>query len=1237
MKKLIRSFSPWIQSWKRSRAMRAKKFAARAMAGLFKPWRMSMAVLLAISPLAFSRPVMGQAVNATLLGTVTDASGAAVSNAKVTITETNTGITHTSQTNDSGNYVFPDLPPGRYTVIAEQSGFKRESRAGIDVIVNSTERVNIAVELGAVNESVTITAEIPILQTDRADVGEKIELTQLEELPIGGPVRNFQGLLALAPGTVRPHRDHSEFFNAQDSLSTEVNGQSREFNQLMIEGVSDDERTGLLQIYIPPAEAIQAVDVSTSNYTAEFGRAAGAVTNVILKSGTNRFHGSAYEYNRVSALAARSFFNRPPNPVARSTYNYYGGSVGGPIIKNKTFFFGDILHISDVRGQFNLVTVPTDAFRSGDLSAGGSPIYNPFTGNADGTNRSQFVARSAPGVATVPGPNNTMVDAFNPACANPAGCPNIIPVALISPIALKILNLVPHAQSTALSNNLSRNTQLRKNPTSFDVKIDHNWTNNDRLDFRFSRSVQNVVQSPLYGSAFSNSGGPGPGGAFMGTGVQHVQSGAINETHIFSPTFITEVRAGIGHYRNVAHQTDYGTNAAAQLGIQGANLDNAFTSGMVSIDVQGGFGANLSSLMVGYSASQPWDRGETNINLVNIWTKIHHNHAFKWGADIRRLRDDLTQGQTFSPRGLFRFGSGTTSISGAKTSIANNFAAFLLDTPTEVGRDIAPNPGSWRETELFFFGQDTWHATKKLTVDAGLRWEFYLPPTPSQPGRWSNYDPTNNTLVQAGISGNPLNLGRETYLHYFAPRFGLAYRLTEQTVLRGAFGISYAPFTNNQYAFNYPLRSNQDSSQANGNALPVLQGGPANMATGIPAAPSIAVLPGGLITPRPGEAYTVVDKHFQQPYVESWNLAIQRALPKNFALEVAYVGNHGVKIPMAYNLNAALAPSLCTAQEIALNVIGFCTNSNGTPKNVGDVQGNNCVQGFSTRPLCNAFGAVISNGALVTTSARTGNAAFLFKPTTSNYHSLQVKLNRKFTGGLLLTSAYTYAKELAFRSDAGADDGAGDLNFLDFSRNYAVLSRNRQHTFVQSFVYELPFGQGKHWLRSGAGNWIFGNWGISGIITGMSGTPLHFTADGSSLAASGTKQTPIQVAPFHVLGGINNDFWFDTSAFCPVGNAVTKLANGVAVNCPASPNGVQGNMARYAFSGPGFFNFDAAAFRRFSIREGIGLEFRLEAFSVTNTPQFSNPNTDITNSSFGKIKGVDGGNRSIEMSARFYF
>src|SRR5215472_2370916 len=303
-------------------------------------WRRAMRLatgtrVLLIAAIALLLPVgrsFGQAINGTLLGTVTDATGAVMPNAKITITETRTGISRSLSTNQSGNYEFSDVPPGIYSVTAEQQGFRRETQSNNEVQINSTLRVDMRLVPGTVNETVTVTDVAAALQTDRADIGEKIEANQLGQLPVGGPVRNFQGLLGLIPGTVRPHRDHSEFFNAQDSLSVEVNGQSREFNQLLIEGVNDDERTGLLQIYIPPAEAIQTVDVSTSNYTAEFGRAAGAVTNVILKSGTNQFHGSAYEYNRESALAARSWFNHPPNPVARSTYNYYGGSIGGPII-----------------------------------------------------------------------------------------------------------------------------------------------------------------------------------------------------------------------------------------------------------------------------------------------------------------------------------------------------------------------------------------------------------------------------------------------------------------------------------------------------------------------------------------------------------------------------------------------------------------------------------------------------------------------------------------------------------------------------------------------------------------------------------------------------------------------------------------------------------------------------------------------------------------------------------------
>ena len=1148
--------------------------------------------------------LFGQAVNGTLLGTLTDSSGAVVASAQVTITEQGTGIPHSTQSNASGNYVFPNLPPGTYTVVAEAPGFKKQSRPDIRVDVNSSLRVDMTMQPGAVTETVEVTGAVPLLKTDRADVSQSIETQQMQQLPIGGANRNFQSLLALVPGAGKPRRDHSEFFNAQDTLSTEVNGQSREFNQLAIEGVNDDERTGLLQIYVPPAEAIQTVDVTTSNYAAEFGRAGGAVTNVILKSGTNNFHGSLYEYNRVSALQARTYFQRTPagpSPIARTTFNYYGGTIGGPIIKDKTFFFFDLLRINDIRGQFQNNTLPTDAFRNGDVRApivtGKSNVFNPFTGNPDGTGRVPIFASSVPGVTTIQG-RNGLVDAYNPACTGAPTCNNIVPLAMMDPISLKILALVPHANLAGLSNNYQQNTRFTKDSLSFDAKIDHNFSQKDRLAFRFSRATQNPFQQPIFGLAggFAN-------GGFQGPGNQTEESGAINETHIFSPTLVMETRAGISHYRNIAVTSDHGSKATSDLGIPGANIDE-FTSGLTQVEIP-----NFANPFVGYSASQPWDRGETNINVVNTWTKINGNHTFKWGADIRRLRDDLVQAQTFGPRGHFTFGTGATTLNGGSTSTtqANNFAAFLLGTPSlngntpGVGRDTSLVSGSWRETEAFFFGQDTWHATSKLTIDAGLRWELYLPATPSRPGRYSNYDPSINRLVIAGVAGNPLNLGRETYYKYFAPRVGVAYRLSEKTVVRAGFGISYEPFTNNQYAFNFPVRQNQGTNQTNNFAFPTFTNGLlGSFSNGFPAPSTVSIASDGTVLPSNGDPYNVVDKHFQEPYVESYNLSVQQSLPAGFVLDLAYVGNHGVKIPVAFNLNAATAPAI---------------NPNGT-------SGSTCA----VEPLCVAY-------------TRTAATTFLFKPTVSNYNSLQARFDRKFKNGFLLTTSYTWAKALAYRSDMGADDGAPD-NYLDFQRNYGVTSRNRAQTFVQSYVYELPFGTNKRFLNSGLASWILGGWGVSGILTRMSGTPLHFTAN-STLNAPGSTQYPIQIAPFHVLGGVDSNPWFDTSAFCQPSATV----NPATPQCPAIPNGVLGNMRRYQFSGPGYFNLDASVYRNFPIRERMGFEFRAEAFSVTNTPHFSNPNLGLGNpSTFGRITGtgdqnggVGDGNRTVELSARFTF
>src|SRR6266481_1824705 len=751
MKKLIGPSFAWMRSTNNSPAMNIEGLALHAT-GLVKLWRLSIAMLLGAILLGFSAPVIGQAINATLLGTVTDASGAVVAGAKITVTEMKTGVVHSVTTNDSGNYQLSDLAPGQYEVTAESQGFKKAVHSGVSVLVNTDTRINLVLQPGTAQETVIVTGELPLLQTDRADIGQKIEERQAEELPLGFN-RNFQGLLNLVPGTTRAHREHSSFFNAQDSLRTEVNGQSGLANNLQFEGLNDNERTGLLSIYIPPIEAIQTVDVTTSNYDAELGRANGAVTNVILKSGTNGFHGAAYEINRISALAAKSFFQTAV-PKAPGVYNYYGANIGGPLVKNKTFFFGDFLRINDHQGQFFNGTVPPAAFRGGDFSnaTNGSgtliKIFDPNSYLPSATDP------NCPAGPTTPKPDGTCRAqfAFN-------GVPNVIDPIRISPITTAILAKIPlpnvatttcPLNSTApgclvATSNFQGTTKFIKDTTSFDVKIDNNISVNNRLSGRFSFSDQSLSQAPIFGVV----GGPS-NGAFSGTGKQRYWDVAVNYYHVFSPTLITEIRAGVDHYRNVANNTDRGQTVQSEIGldIPGANLGTSNTSGMPCINLPNIVPNSASDCLAGYSASLPWIRGETNLNVANNWTKTQGNHTFKWGVDYHRLRDDLAQWQDQNPRGILRFTNNVTSLNPPTTtpptpqpvtnSQVNAVASFLLDMPNSVGRDVPINAKAFRGNELFMYAADRWQVFRKLTLDLGLRWEFYPPFTPRGQGRFSN-------------------------------------------------------------------------------------------------------------------------------------------------------------------------------------------------------------------------------------------------------------------------------------------------------------------------------------------------------------------------------------------------------------------------------------------------------------------------------------------------------------------
>ena len=1133
--------------------------------------------VLALSVFTFSRPLFGQAVNGTLLGTVTDASGATVANAKVTATETTTGAIHVSATNDSGNYTFPDLQPGIYTVAGEARGFKKLAHENIELLSNTSVRVDLSLQAGDVMETVIVTAAPPLLQTDRADISTKIEGVDVVEMPLSSN-RNFQSLLNVVPGTAPAVFQHSQFFNAQNSLQTEVNGLPREGNLYQLEGIDDDERTGLLQILIPPAESIQSVNISTNNFEAELGRATGAVTNVTLKSGSNALHGSAFEFIQNNALNARSYFG---GPLGHLSYNYFGGSIGGPILKDKLFFFGDYLRSDDHEAVSSTNTIPDARYytanSSGNIDLSGAlvgttgQIYDPSTGDGTAAHpRTPF--------------------------AN-----NQIPFNRVNPVSLAILQGINAAAAkygqlnstkplSNPSNNYTTNLPFTKTTDSFDTKIDFAATAKDRLSGRYSFQRVVTFQQAAFGSFL---GGP-QGGGFEGTGNQKSYSYGVNYDHVFSSTFLTEARLGVAHLRNQAQPNDYGTTDATTIGIPGVNIaGQPFTTGQAAVTINGGF----TNPLMGYSASEPWIRAEANIDFVNNWTKIVRNHTFKFGADLRRVRDDLLQDQTFSPRGAFTFSDVQTSEAGAKTNIANDIASFLLDQPSQVGRDLNTFFPAYRQWWFFAFAGDKWQASPKMTVDLGLRWEFYPPATPARSGGFSNYDPVNNNLVLAGLGGNPSNLGMKTHYSYFAPRTGVSYRLKKDTVVRAGFGISYAPFPDNTYAYNYPIRANNSYQPAGGSAFtPAVLADGVTVATfqaGFPAPVPVVIPSNGIIpanTPQlTSQVYTYIPKTFTNPYVESWNVAVQQAFRGNLSLQVAYVANHAVDISGNQNINL--------------------------PSTYGG--------GAASDPENIAFGR----------TAATNQYFFGF---SSNYQSLQVQLTKRYSNGLWFTSAFTWGKGLGYIND---DDG-GLQFFINWRRNYGPMDFDRKLNFEETVAYDLPFGRGRAFLNSNRfADAVLGGWRISGIISVVSGLPFTVIANGGTLNTPGTTQTATLTGKFRALHGIGPGVqWFDPTVFSQPTGCTTK---------PCTNPGL-GNTGRNQFRGPGYIQDNISLAKSFRLYRETALEARVEAFQLSNTPQFSNPNVgSISASNFGQVtstlgsgqgsvNGIGGG-RSLQGSLRIIF
>ena len=797
----------------------------------------------------FQQPAQAQVLFGSLVGNVIDSTGAAVPGAMVKISEVQTGQTRELETNAAGGYTISTVPAGTYDVSVSKAGFRAFLVRTVTVRLNTVVRVDASLEVGAVSESVQVTDMAAVLQTDKADVHAEVSSFALQNIP--QPTRTYQGLLALIPGIAPPSASGGGTNNPSKSMQISANGTSRNGTNFRIEGVSaTNPWVQFFSSYVPSVEAIETVNVVTTSPDAEQGLAGGASVNVQLKSGTNALHGSLYAYHINSGTKARPFFLPANQGIPKLVNNDAGATLGGPVIKNKLFYF--VSYEADLirQGSAQLTTVPTAAIRAGNMSASPNEIFDPATGAANGSGRSPF-------------PNK------------------IIPASRISPITNKLVALVPQPNiANALIANYYVNTPILYDLHKLDFKTDWNANSKLRLVGRFARQPYNNVQSTIFGDVLG--GSPN----HMQNGSTIAPSGTV--TYIASPNIVVDATMGV----QIVDQTLFppGTDkkyGSDFLGIPGTNLgETPLYGGMpqFSISTYSGYGYSYTPLQY----KQKTFQYTGNVS----WIKGSHNLRF--GVDLNRQHMDHFE---IAPTN-FGFNGNVTSLrGGAGPNQFNSYGDFLLGLPVSYvnSRQTVPmiTLRSWQQS---LYVRDQWQATRKLTLSLGLRWEYYPVPTRADRGI-ERFDLRTNTYLICGVGPTPRDCGIKVSKALFAPRVGIAYRPTGTMVVR--LGYSLSPEQINMARdgiASYPVRVDFSATGLDAFA-PV---GP--LSAGIPQIPTPDISKGSLVLP-PGASFSTNDEKHVRGYVQSANLTIQKTLPGNFVVSGGYVGTKTIHQHTRYNVN----------------------------------------------------------------------------------------------------------------------------------------------------------------------------------------------------------------------------------------------------------------------------------------------------------------------------------------------
>jgi hypothetical protein len=1191
--------------------------------------------------------VSAQAVYGSIAGTVTDPQGAGVAGAKVAITNIGKGTEESVTSNESGYFTVTHLIPDMYKVRIEAQGFKAYEVASVTVLVDTTVRLDAALQVGAVTQSIEVTGEIPQLQTEKSDVSTTFQSVSVEALPIYN--RNFTTFQLLSPGNQRLNGwNHAASENPQGSQQILTQGQHFAGTAFELDGTDNQDPILGIIVINPALESINEVKVTAQDYDAEFGKAIGAVVTSQTKSGTNEFHGNAFDFERSNANFARNpLTETPPTQVPKGNWNQFGGSVGGPVIKNKLFLFGDYQGLRSHVGATAHDRDLTAAERAGDLSDLGIPIYDPYQ-------------------TSDPAHCNVVLDA----AGNPNALPssqrtqfpgNIIPTCRLSPQAQNILKLIPLPNTTPsnpLQDNYFGSGSNVLDGNQFDIRGDYSFS--ERLQIFGRYSYQKFTRSGpgLYGTLPGGSALPSDPsvGQFAGNAESPDHSVAAGFDYTFSSTLLTDFRFGYFRYNVHTAPGGVGTTPAKDAGIPGLNLDPVYTSGMPAFTVHS---PGSSDFYFGYSLGPaqcncPLDEHEHQYQFVNNWTKIKGNHSIKFGVD-GRYAYNLRVPSDAHRAGQLEFNNDITAGPGGVGG--TGFAGLLLGDVSHFNRYVSTSTNAYEtQPRIFFYGQDTWRVTSKFTLNAGLRWELYIPESAASTGQGGWLDPLTGEMRVAGQTGVDLRGNTSTDYKHLAPRIGIAYQWNPKTVVRLGYGRSYdigvfGSVFGHSITQNLPVLGSQDYSGGASVAQDInsaffLNNGPAsfdpNTALTVNNCNPITDPAGvnqttGKYTPtkttcygangrpmlRDGVFSRVRPFNNRLPTVDAWNASVQRQVTTSLSVTAAYVANKGTHTLIgdnpAYGLNNR-------------SNVGFnpnCSNADIVNFTTPDA---NCVSLHALPPNLR-IPYYLQYG-------WTQGIDYFGNDANNSYQSLQITANKRLSSGLLFDASYTYQHANYYSNN-------GYYN-IDPKSAYGPNANYRNHVFILTQVYYLPFGKGKRFFADAGriqdlliGGWSFNSaWNVS---SGLPWTP-SLSSCGASIDSGPCRPNRINAVQDGSRSGDPKatGYWFQTTPINSSTNQPIKLdslCKSAGSWGQACTLGAFGSVSTNSLRGPKFFNADAALFKDFSITERYKLQFQFQMFNLFNHANLDLPNTCVDCSNGGSITNIAFGSqmRRLQFGLKFAF